>query len=426
MKKLGMYIATLALGAVLLPHPAPAEEVEISVLSWTSVIDYRKEGWAKMIAAFEAANPDIKVRDIGVPDSEALKQLTTMILGNNAPDVSHVFGGWIPQLVAMGALAPINEYVSVEELAKYPKISMDAVTFDGEVTGLPFYPGPIMMFYNRNLMEQAGLNPDQPPKTWPELTDAIEKICALKGPDGQNIYGAGLRTIKTANTGHWAIPVIWGHGGSLVDQDGKITLTDPGTKAAMEWYRDLTKKGCVPEVASHSDTRNLFAQGQAGFIFEGPWGKGIATNLSGGKLKVAADGDVWASPMPAGPDGQVRMMANDNSFVVLKQSKHPEAAVKFMNFVLGDIPTVEGFYQATNEIATGRLDVLEDSKVISSDPFTGVVIEAMKSANPMPINDPKWNSITDVLSVALQRVITGEDSETVLENAQAEVERKLR
>ncbi len=66
---------------------------------------------------------------------------------------------------------------------------------------MPWVPGPIIMFYNRNLMEQAGLDPDAPPQTWPELMEAAKAICALPDVDGAPIYGIALRTAPQPQLG---------------------------------------------------------------------------------------------------------------------------------------------------------------------------------------------------------------------------------
>jgi ABC-type glycerol-3-phosphate transport system substrate-binding protein len=415
-------VALLA-SAMLAPFVSFAAHAQttVSVLGWASVIDYRKGPWAKLVKAFEAENPGIRIRDVGVPTDEALNQITTMVLGGNAPDVAQVFGVWMPQLVQMGAVAPVDPFIPSGDLEKYPKISRDALTFDRHLMAVPFYPGPIMMFYNRDLLRKAGF--ESAPRTWAEFKNAVEKICKLPAEGGGKVYGIGLRTSRNPNSGQWAIPFIWGHGGKLVGENGKITLTDPGTVAAFKWYQDLSKSGCTPEAAAHNDTRNLFAQGRAGFIFEGPWGKGITENLSGGKLKVGADANVWAAPMPAAADGRIRMMANDNPLVVFTQSKNKEAAIKFIRFIVDNQKAAEDFFTGTGEIATSNVEILSKSPVFSKEPLTQVMIDSMQYSDPMPINHPQQAAITDVIAVTMQKVMQGADPKKELEAAQAEVDR---
>ncbi len=69
----------------------------------------------------------------------------------------------------------------------------------------------------------------------------------------------------------------------MVDDEGNVTFNTPEVAAAYEWVKELTDSGCSPSGFSIDETRNTMAAGRAGFIFEGPWGRGLFNNLSGGE-----------------------------------------------------------------------------------------------------------------------------------------------
>ena len=148
------------------------------------------------------------------------------------------------------------------------------MTYDGQVYALPWLPGPIMMGYNRDLMKEAGLNPDQPPKNWAEFTAAVDKICALPDRNGGKVYGVALRTSRGPNSAQWSIPMIWANDGKIVDAKGHVTFDTDAGRAAYKWYHDVIARKCSPEFFDIQGSRNVFAQGRAGFIFEGPWLRG--------------------------------------------------------------------------------------------------------------------------------------------------------
>lgn len=414
----------LSLGIVVGLISSSASGQAIKLMGWVGLFDFQKPGWERIVEEFEKQNPGVTIEYIGTPFEETLNQATVAIVGGNAPDIIQISSGWVPQLQAMDALEPLDNHFSADVLGKFPKSLIEATTIEGHVYSLPWIPGPIIMAYNRNLLKEAGLDPDNPPKTWPELTDAIDKVCALPDRSGGKVYGAALRTSRGPNTAHWAIPVIWGLGGEIVDADGNIDVTNEGIVRAYEWYRDIVSSGCSPDAFNIQEVRNLFAQERAGFIFEGPWVRGLVTNLSDGKLSVALDGDVWIAPMPAGPDGRVRQIANSNELVITASSENKELAAKFVDFVLGNPETVEYYFETSKQLTTGRLDVLS-SGAMGDDPFVQAFVEVLPVSNGVPIKHPKWFAVMDAMAPTLQKVIKGADASAELQQTKREVDRIL-
>jgi multiple sugar transport system substrate-binding protein len=421
MRKNGIKIALLA-GLASMVGVSAAWAENLKVMGWVGLFDFQKAGWERIVREFEAQNPGTKIEYIGTPFEDTLNQATIAIAGNNAPDIVQVTSGWIPQLHSMRGLEPLSAHMAKEEFGKYPKGSVDAVTYDGQVMALPWIPGPIMMGYNRTLMKEAGLNPDQPPKTWEEFKAAVEKICALGDRNGGKVYGVALRSARHPNSAHWSIPIIWANGGELTGPNGKISFNTEATKKAYAWYKDVISKKCSPEFFGIQESRNIFGQGRAGFIFEGPWLRGLVDKLSESKLKIAADGDVWIAPMPASSDGRVRQIENSNMLVMTKQAKNKPLAAKFINFVLSNLPTVEHYYETSSQLTTGRLDILKSGKM-GQDRYSQIFVESLPVSNPVPIRDPQWNAMMDAVAPALQTIIQGGDAASELAKADRAIAR---
>ena len=112
------------------------------------------------------------------------------------------------QLDALNALEPLRGHIPDDEIEAFGERALEDLTFGGGVKALTLNPGPIMTVYNRDLMREAGLDPDQPPRTWPKLRSAIDKICSLPDRDGGKIYGISLRLDRGAQIAQWLIAVI--------------------------------------------------------------------------------------------------------------------------------------------------------------------------------------------------------------------------
>ena len=395
-----------------------AKSEEISIMGWVGLFDFQKPGWEKMVDEFEKSNPGVTINYIGTPFEDTLNQATVAMLGNNSPDIIQVVSGWVPQLEAAGGLEPINNHIDASTLNKFAEGAINAVSFDGNIMALPWIPGPIVMGYNRNLLEQAGLDPNNPPQTWDEFTEAVNKVCAL----GDDIYGVSLRSFRHPNSAHWSIPIIWANGGDLFDGDGNVSVNTPEVAKAYEWYRDTIKNGCSPDAFNVQETRALFGQGRAGFIFEGPWLRGLVNKLSEGNLKVGAQEDIWISSMPASSDGRVRQIANSNMLVLSKNSKNKEMAAKFIDFILGNPETVEYYYQTSQQPTTGRLDILQSGNM-ANDEYLQSFVDVLPFSSAIPIKSPQFNAMMDAVIPALQEIISGGDTSKALKNADRELKR---
>lgn len=410
--------------AAMLAATLPSQAETIRFMGWVGLFEFQKPGWDKIVEAFEAQNPGVKIEYVGTPFEDTLNQATIAVLGNNAPDIIQVTSGWVPQLAGIGALAPINELLPAETMAQFPKGAVDAVTFESGVLALPWLPGPIMLGYNRDLLAKAGLNPDSPPKTWAEFTAAVDAVCEMGKKDGSGVFGVSLRTTRDPNSAHWSLPIIWANGGSITDADGNVSFNNDGVKAAYAWYHDVISRGCSPDGFGIQESRNVFGTGRAAFIFEGPWLKGLVENLSSGELTMAADGNVWVAPMPTAEDGVIRQIENANMVVVTNQSKNKELAAKFVDFMLGNQETVDFFFETSKQPTTGRMDILR-AGAMGEDAYTQAFVETLPYSNAVPIKSPKWTAMLDAVSPALQSIIKGGDASSELANADKAIQQIL-
>ncbi|MEO1018430.1 MAG: sugar ABC transporter substrate-binding protein [Pseudomonadota bacterium] len=405
---------------------ATAETVK--VMTFAGIVDYQKAGWNRILEEFHKAHPDIEIEVVAVPYAEIINQSIVQILGGTPPDVIHGVMSWIPQWNALqgGGLADLSEHIDAEIIADFPEVQRTAATYDDKLLGLVWLPGPIMMYVNRNLWNEAGVDPDTWSGDWNDFAEVIKKVCALPDRNGGKTYGVGLRSSRTANSGQWMVQVIYGFGGDIVDADGEVDFTNQGMIDAYQFYQDMVNSGCSPEGATHNDTRNLFSQGNVGVIFEGPWGRGFINSLSGDQMNVAPDGDVWVYPMPSMPDGDVRQMANDNVLVMTEASEAKDAAATFIDFVLTNEPTVAYYAETSDQVVTGYSPILENAPVFAEDPMVQAFVEWMPVSNAVPLKHPKWDAVADLMAVTMQKVIQGADPESELARAERDAQRQLR
>ncbi len=214
--------------------PAVAQET-VTYSGWLGTFDKNADLVQRLKDKFKAET-GAELRIVDTQFGKALNQATVTTLAGNPADAIHLIAGWVPAVQKIGGLEPLDDYFTKEQLATIPQALRDSVSVDGKLYALPWVPGPIHPHFNRNLMIEAGLDPENPPQTWPEFKDAIMKICALPDKNGAKVYGIALRTNQSPNSAQWAIPILFGHGGDI-QKDGTVEITRPKMQLHISGFK---------------------------------------------------------------------------------------------------------------------------------------------------------------------------------------------
>ena len=420
MSKFKFLKSMLAAGAMLAVLPASAEEITYS--GWLGTYDKNADLIERIRDKFkERTGADLKIVDTAF--DKALNQATVTTMAGNPADAIHLIAGWVPAVQAIGGLEPLDGYFSKEKLDTIPQALRDSVSVDGKLYALPWVPGPIHPHYNRNLMKEAGLDPDKYPETWPELMDLIKKICALPDKDGAKIYGAALRTSQNPNSAQWSIPIIYGHGGDI-QQNGEITMNTAENQAAFKWLQEVTTSECTAVGHGHAESRNTFAAERAGVIFEGPWGRGLVEDMSGGKMTVAPDGDVWVAPMPMAPDGTRKTIGNPHEITMSSKSKNKELTAAFLDLLIFDEENTTMYFDINGQIPTSSMPLLKKGSV-GADAYSQIFIESLSYTHDNPWKNPKFYAVMTELAPQMQKIVKGGEIPSALAAADKSIERML-
>jgi multiple sugar transport system substrate-binding protein len=145
-----------------------------------------RETMQKLADRYMEANPGMTVEIVEEPEGGAFEAL---IAAGNQPDIIvGSFGSMIGRLAEMEALAPLEEMPGAQELfARLDENTVKQVY--GHNYYVPLGADVTMMIYNKQLFEEAGLDPEAPPATWDEFLSAAEQIQALPDRDGNKVYG---------------------------------------------------------------------------------------------------------------------------------------------------------------------------------------------------------------------------------------------
>ncbi|MBP1314144.1 ABC transporter substrate-binding protein [Herbaspirillum sp. 1130] len=418
-------LAALAVSAAFCAPVLAANPVEISFYYPVAVGGAVTKTIDSMVADFEKANPDIKVKAIyaGTYQESIVKALTAF-KGGTPPTLAVLLSTDLFTLIDENAIAPIDSLASSAEDKKwidgFYKGFMENSQTEGKTWGIPFQRSTIVMYYNKNLFKEAGLNPDKAPANWNEMVEAAKKL--TKRDAAGNVSQWGVK-IPSTGFGYWMFQAMTASNDTiLMNSAGTKTYFDkPGAVQALQHWVDLTTKDKVMPAGSieWGTTPKDFLEQKAAMVWT------TTGNLTNIRTNASFPFGVAMLPgikHPGSPTG------GGNFYVFNKTSPaEQQAAMKFIRFA------TEPARAAQWSIATGYVaprqdawDTPEMKKYLQDVPAADVAREQMKyGVAELSTHDNQ--RVTKALNDNLQAALSGTKTpEAALKDAQREAERILR
>jgi len=372
-----------------------------------------REATLELIEAFEKANPLIKVEPIGAPSNEVLSRVQADMVAGQEVDVAQlVFRDLIYAAEQLGA-QPLEDVVG-EELADHAAGFVPSGLALGEVEGKTYglayvFSTPIM-YINRTLFEEAGLDPDQPPLTWDEVKAAGIAIAEKTGKHGffPGAYGPADGTFVYQS-------IVMSNGGK-VREGNTLTFAEKDQADAVAMLRDLVDSGAHAriDVGAHVDT---FQSGNMGMF--------LYTSAVLNRLESSAAGnyDLGLAPMPA--FGERPTAPTNSGSAVFMFSQDPvkqRAAWELMKFLTSD----EAYTTITTKIGylPLRLGTLEDPRYlkdwIEENPKYRANLEQLDRLTPnVAFGGPNYRQVENMMKDAATEAVFGTgDPHEILRAAQ--------
>lgn len=271
---------------------------------------------------FEANNPGFSVELESDPWNDWQIKNKTMLASGNPPDIFLAETRDFPVFANSGALLNMSDYFDADYLSDFTPSALEICKWQGEQVALPYAEDCRVLWYNKDIFEAAGLDPNQPPETWAELVEYAKTIT-----ENTTAYGFGMDLGLTQMP---AQSLFCATGSSLVTvaSDGTVSpnIDTPEFRAYLQVLKDM-KPYYEPDYANldQNDVGRLYVAGQLGMI--------IGNTLSEAGVY---DTDFWAQAavpvMTKGDAGGTFRGGFD--ICVSSETEHPEKAVEFVQLLL--------------------------------------------------------------------------------------------
>ncbi len=366
-------LAVTALSAgVSLAALGSAQAVEIEY--WQYVFDTRVQAMDQLIANFEAANPDITVNHQTFPYADYQTRVVAANVAGQGPDVAQLFYGWLDNFIAGGLIQPLDPAVfPTEEIEAdfFPIVS--AMERDGQYWGLPTAVRSLALFYNKDIFEAAGLDPESPPQTLDELAEAAEATVERDGAG--NIISVGI-AMGMAGQDHqwWREGLVRQFGGQPYSDDGRtVTYNDEAGLAATTWQADLyLGDDGVTQVGFMDEPQAAFRAGRAAMTIDGTFRLGAFGSIE--------DFEWGVTELPANEDGMRSNYASyfANAIGARAEGEELEAAQKFLAYISSP-EAMEVWLEVVGELPARQDVALTEENL--ADPIYGPFLAGLEYAH---------------------------------------------
>jgi multiple sugar transport system substrate-binding protein len=310
-----------------------------------------EEGMKQMVADFEAKNPDIKVNAQQLPSPNTgsyYTKLQTRMAGNDAPDVFRVQYQKMGEFSSKKALLDVSGLFAKDK-ENFNKSLLTAVSYNDKIYGLPHHTDTLAVFYNKTYLDK--LNIKVPNKldqawTWEQFIDVAKKL------QDQKLATYGIAFNWKDSSAYRSLPFFFQNSASLLTNDMKKgNVETPEALDSLTFLQNMFKtymsKG--NSMKGTDDSNLLFTTGKAGLLVSGNW-------LIPKFEQEMKDYEWGVTYMP-----MKKSAASDlggNALAIPANSKHPEAAKKFLAF-LGQKENMKKFVEL-GLFLPGRTDITGD------------------------------------------------------------------
>ncbi len=394
MKKLASLLLSVGLACSLLGGTVHAEEASGDVTIWYY---WETEGHQKalnhIIEEFNSSQDSITVEAKYVPFADFKKQLSIGASADELPDLVILDNPDHAAYAAMGIFADITDKFDVSNYYEGP---VNSCTLDGVLYGVPFGSNDLVLFYNEDMLKEAGC---EVPTTWDELLEAA------KATTTDTVSGFAHCALQNEEGTFNFLPWVWSTGATAYE------INSEGGIKALAFEKELVDSGAMTKEAinwTQGDTMHQFIAGNLAMMINGTWQ--IPT-----MREEVPDLNWNVAPIPQDKE-QASGLGGENYAVIAGGNE--DAAVEFLKFATSPeiclyMMNAMGYISADSTIAEGQFE---------GDPVYQVFVDEMQYARARgPL--PEWPSISDAISLAFNKVITGESSpEDAAAEAQATID----
>lgn len=371
--------ATAALALTLFgPRLAVAAE---DVVLWHSYRAGERKALEQVVKSFNDKQTEVKVRLLSVPYDAFADKITAAVPRGKGPDLFIFAQDRLGDWAASGVIESVDFWLTDEMREAFLPPTLDALTYDDTVYGLPMAVKMVALIYNTKLVPN-------PPKTTDEMIAMGKKLT----DEESGSFGLAYENANFWYHGAW----MQGFGGRVFDKRGTPTLDSKAVVDSLSFAQSLAHdSGIMPQEVSGTLVTTLFNRGKVGMVINGPWFLGEIDK----SVKYAV------APLPTiSPNGKSpKPFLTAEGLIMSAKAKNKEAAFEVMTYLTS--PEAGRVMAKVGRQTPACKEVYSDP-AIAKDPILSVFRSQLNASIPTP-NTPAMRMVWTPATTMMNKVING-------------------
>lgn len=373
-----------------------------------------------VVNGFNRSHHDIRVKLTLIPTKNFVQKFGLAVAGGTGPDLASIDLVYLPFFAHVGVLSDLTERAKALPYVKqFDSAHMGNARFQGRLYALPFSGDASVLFYNTELFKAAGLDPNDPPRTWADIEKDARKVTH----SGKHRYGYYFSGACGGCAVFTFLPLVWASGGKILAgplTDQRPTLTgNKQLRAALAFYHRMWTEHLVPQQAPNDDGSSQFTPFESGNVAMFSTGAfGVST------FRQDAPHLKWdVTPIP-GRHGGSSSFAGGDEIAIGKTSSHQDQAWEFIKWATS--ASVQDKYFGRQGVIPIRRDVAQRTyatkgpafKTLTHALFAGKVVKSVQE-------NALINNSTGPWTTMLERAWFGGRIRPAIQEAQSVMENVL-
>lgn len=370
----------------------------VTLKFWNGFTGPDRPAVEELVKRFNESQDQAKIQMEIMPWDVFFDKLLPSLSSGTGPDIAGMDTAQVPQYAVKKALKPVDDYYtqSGNEADKLIPAAVQGATFEGTKYSVPMNFTTLLLYWNKRMFKEAGLDPEKPPANWDQFADYAKKLTKDTNGDGKpEQYGLAIADHETIAM--WPI-LFWQNGGGVVSEDGKkAMLGDPATIQAANHWVDLVRNDKIAPIGlGGADADKLFQSKKAAMEIVGPW---MTTGFKDAGI------DFGLAMPPAGPKEAVTLGTSVGFTVSAKaDQRKTQAAYEFFKFWNSKESQV--YWSVHSGFPPNRTDI--SAAELKENPYVAAFAAPADKSRFYLSNVQEFQKVNETLfEPALQRVLNG-------------------
>ncbi|MFK0115337.1 ABC transporter substrate-binding protein [Streptomyces sp. NPDC090994] len=365
---------------------ATGEVASITVLDYYTQRSEHTQ-WNQVLTAC-GKTAGVRVEHTSVPPASLVPRVLRQASSRTLPDLLMLDNADLQQVARTGALTPLDQYGV--DTSGFAEPILSAGTYDGKVYGLAPYVSTVALFYNKDMLAEAGV---AVPRTWGELKQAAAELTR------PGRYGMAVDASPTFESSWQFLPFLWSNGGH------ERHLDSPQAAQALQLWVDLVTNGSMSKSVlnwTQADVHDQFAAGRTAMMINGPWRIAALDDDEDLRWGVAPIPVPRAGRAPVTPLGGEVWTVPQNSSE--ERQKKAAEVLTCLNSASNTLTLAEQHFTVPSRTAVA-------ARYAAQDPAMAVFVKSTRGARVRTGElGVRWPKAATGIYTAIQSALTGEQT----------------